>query len=271
MTDNERGAYTPQTDGPLRFDARRAPSDSRPLPMTLWISITVLLVLLAGVAYVYRHGVRPAGQAPQVVGAPVGATKAPPLAKEQSADLAAGLQVYKSETNPPSPPQTAPKFVPAPEQPALRPLTTPTPTAAPVPVAPPASAPAPVVATVKTPAKAPTPPAAPAPSDARVASAAFASPASPASAASAASQPSGADGTLVQIGAFSSAALAEKGWNDTARVLPGAMTGKTKQVQMVQADGKTFYRAFVGGFASRADAQAFCASLISAGKKCIVR
>jgi outer membrane biosynthesis protein TonB len=268
MTDNERGAYTPQTDGPLRFDARRAPSDSRPLPMTLWISILVLVILLGGVAYVYRHGVRPAGQAPRVVGAPVGDTKAPPPVKEQSADLAAGLQVYKSETNPPSPPQTAPKFVPAPEQPALRPLTTPTPTAAPVPAAAPAPAPAPVVATVKTPAKAPTPPAAPAPSDAHVASAAFASatPATPA-----ASQPSAADGTLVQIGAFSSAALAEKGWNDTARVLPGAMTGKTKQVQMVQAAGKTFYRAFVGGFASRADAQAFCASLISAGKKCIVR
>jgi cell division protein FtsN len=252
MTDNERGAYTPQTDGPLRFDARRAPSEARPLPMTLWISVIVLVVLLAGVAYVYRSGIRPAGQAPLVVGAPVGATKAPPPAKEQSADLAAGLQVYKSETTPPSQPQTAPKFVPAPEQPALRPLTTPTPTVAQAPA--PA---APVVATVKTPAKAATPPAAPAPS---------AAPATPA-----ASQPAAAEGMMVQIGAFSSAALAEKGWNDTARVLPGAMTGKTKQVQMVQAAGKTFYRAFVGGFASKADAQGFCASLISAGRKCIVR
>ena len=76
---------------------------------------------------------------------------------------------------------------------------------------------------------------------------------------------------MVQIGAFSSAALADKGWSDTAQVLPGAMAGKTKAVQVVEKDGKTFYRTSVGGFASKADATSFCASLKAAGKSCIVK
>ena len=80
MTDHDRGAYTPQTDAPLSFDARRAPG-GRPVPMTLLISGMVLVVLLIGVVYFYRSGVRPAGQPPQEIGAPVGALKAPPPAQ----------------------------------------------------------------------------------------------------------------------------------------------------------------------------------------------
>ncbi len=76
---------------------------------------------------------------------------------------------------------------------------------------------------------------------------------------------------LVQIGAFSSAALAEKGWNDTAVVLPGRMAGKTSKVEKADRDGKTFYRAFVGGFASHADAVSFCMALKASGKQCMVR
>jgi len=49
------------------------------------------------------------------------------------------------------------------------------------------------------------------------------------------------------------------------------MAGKTKKVEVANRDGKTFYRAFVGGFASRSDASAFCASLVAAGKGCIVK
>jgi cell division protein FtsN len=76
---------------------------------------------------------------------------------------------------------------------------------------------------------------------------------------------------LVQIGAFSSAALAEKGWNDTALVLPGKMAGKTSKVEKAERDGKTFYRAFVGGFSSHGEAVSFCAALKAAGKQCMVR
>ncbi len=56
MTDHDRGAYTPQTDAPLSFDARRAPGGGRPVPMTLLISGMVLVILLIGVVYFYRSG-----------------------------------------------------------------------------------------------------------------------------------------------------------------------------------------------------------------------
>jgi hypothetical protein len=36
-------------------------------------------------------------------------------------------------------------------------------------------------------------------------------------------------------------------------------------------NGKRVYRSFVGGFASKAAAQSFCASLKAAGRGCIVR
>ena len=81
----------------------------------------------------------------------------------------------------------------------------------------------------------------------------------------------GGAGAAVQIGAFSSAALADKGWNDTAHLLPRPMAGKTKAIQVIERDGKTFYRTSVGGFASKADAASFCASLKAAGKSCIVK
>ena len=76
---------------------------------------------------------------------------------------------------------------------------------------------------------------------------------------------------MVQIGAFSSAALAEKGWSDTAHVLPAQMAGKSRKVEATSRDGKTFYRSLVGGFASHAEAVSFCSALRAAGKICIVK
>ena len=75
----------------------------------------------------------------------------------------------------------------------------------------------------------------------------------------------------VQIGAFSSSALADDGWNDIARLIPGQMAGKTKRVEPTTADGKTLYRASVGGFTSRQEAVAFCDALKSRGRACLVR
>ena len=255
MTDHERGAYTPQNDGPLSFDARRSQGGGRPVPMTLMISGMVLVILLVGVVYFYRNGVRRPDQPPQVIGAPVGAVKAPPPAQEQPNDPAAGLQVYKSETAPLSQARPAPKFTPAPEQPAPRPAPR-------APVA--AQAPPPV----QTLAQAPTAPSAPVAATPNT----FARPIRPLTPMPAPTAPaSDQGGASVQIGAFSSAALADKGWSDTAQLLPGPMAGKTKAVQVVERDGKTFYRTSVGGFASKADAQSFCASLKAAGKSCIVK
>lgn len=76
---------------------------------------------------------------------------------------------------------------------------------------------------------------------------------------------------VVQIGAFSNAAQADKGWNDAARALPGAMAGRGKRVEQADVGGKTFHRTYVTGFASRAEAQGFCRELTAAGKTCLVR
>ena len=76
---------------------------------------------------------------------------------------------------------------------------------------------------------------------------------------------------MVQIGAFSSPALADKGWNDVAKLLPGKMAGKTKRVEPVAHDASTLYRAYIGGFAAHADAVAFCDSLRAAGHSCLVK
>ena len=65
MTEQDRGAYTPQTDAPLAFDARYSRgSGERPLPMTLIVSGVVLVALIAALAFFYRSGVRGAGQPP---------------------------------------------------------------------------------------------------------------------------------------------------------------------------------------------------------------
>jgi cell division protein FtsN len=76
---------------------------------------------------------------------------------------------------------------------------------------------------------------------------------------------------MVQIGAFSSAALADKGWSDVARIIPGQMVGRTKRVETFAKGTETFYRAYVGGFSSKAEAAAFCSDLKAAGHDCLVK
>jgi len=78
-------------------------------------------------------------------------------------------------------------------------------------------------------------------------------------------------GAVAQIGAYSSQALAAKGWSDVSAAFAADMSGKGKHFEPVVAqDGKTLFRAAVTGFASRADAQAFCAQLKAAKRACIV-
>ncbi|MGC1301805.1 MAG: SPOR domain-containing protein, partial [Caulobacteraceae bacterium] len=86
--------------------------------------------------------------------------------------------------------------------------------------------------------------------------------------ASAAAEPSG---SVVQIGAFSSDAVAHKEYGDMASAMTGKMTGKTRHIEPLQRDGKTLYRTWVAGFASHADAHAFCEALKAKGKICIVK
>lgn len=289
MSDHERGAYTPPTDAPLSFDARQPVRGSRPMPFALIISILVLVGLAAAIFFFYRYGARQAGQPPQAVGAPVVGMKAPPPPEAQPQDPAAGLQIYKTEGAKPSDAIT-PQFTPPPEQPQTRAqapapkvvVTTAAPLAPATPSAPapalrpsiPAQPPAPSTpAQPATPKPAPTP--APTPKVEKPVAAAAAPPSPKPAAVKAAPAPAPAATTggaaAVQIGAFSSQALADKGWNDAAAIAPGPAAGKGKSVEKVDVNGKTLFRTQVTGFASRADAAAFCDKLKAAGKACFVK
>ena len=296
MSDHERGAYAPPTDAPLAFEGRQPVRGARPFPLTLVVSVLVLLGLAAAIFVFYRSGVRQAAGPPQAVGASVGGLKAPASADAQPQDAAAGLEIYRSESGQPPQmvPQQGPQFTPGPEQPAARaaggpPVVVkpapagPAPTATSLPPAQPAAPalrpaqnppPAPVAAA---PALKPAPPApAPKPAPKPTVAATIAAPPAPKPAEKAkpapAQPPAARAGVAaVQIGAVSSPALADKTWNDAVAVAPGLAAGKGKGVEKVERDGKTLYRTAVTGFASRDAAQAFCGKLKAAGKACFVK
>jgi len=289
MTEQDRGAYTPQTDAPLAFDARYSRgSGERPIPMTLIISGVVLITLVAALAFFYRGGARGPSQAPAVIGTPVADTKAPPSIQPDATDSAAGMHVYKAEAVPAHEGQaaaTAAVLAPAPETVGPRPVA-----AAPIDdvklrpaqadsnaqtMAPPAAPVSAVAAKVPAkPVKLAAKPAAPSDVTA-LATPAAAKPLKAAKTTTSTPKPDiaeiAAGEPVAQIGAFSSSALAEKGWSDVATMMPGQMAGKSRKIEMANVNGKTFYRGFVGGFSSKAAADSFCASLKAAGKGCIVK
>lgn len=255
MSDPDRGAYTPPTDSPLGFDARRPVRGTGGSNSTLMISALILVVLVVGGGvWLYKEGPRGANDEPQPVGTVVAETKAPPPVQAQPEDESAGLQIYKQDDLA----SGEPTFAPGPEPVQPRPA----PQAQPVtPVQSAALKPAlPVSAEPPTPAVAP---------PARPAQVAVA-PTRPATLP--AVPPKGAGGSaMVQIGAFSSASLADKGWSDAASVAPGLAVGKGKRVEEVDKDGKTLFRTSVTGFSTRAEAQTFCERLKGAGKSCFVK
>jgi hypothetical protein len=263
MSDYERGPYTPPAEAPLAFDPRRPVRGSGPVPVTLIISGLVLVGLVAAVVFVYRGGIRGPGAAPEPVGAPLSDIKAPAPADNANPDAANGLVITKSESGNATPVFTAP-----PEQPQDR--------SAPAAAAPAAAPAGPAPVTVLRPTAPDTgADAAPPPQPVRVASASPApKPVKPAVAGVASE--SGAQATQpkagwVQIGAFSSSALAEQGWNDVARLRPAKMAGKGKKVLPLDRDGKTLYRTFITGFASHDEAVSFCTDLVRLKQHCIVK
>ena len=271
MSDYDRGAYTPQSDQPLTFDARRPRGGGagQPLPLALIFSAVVLVALVVALILFYRNGVRGAGDPPQPVGTPVPAIKGNPPPEVQPGQATVGLQVYKA----PAPGETEPlpTFTPGPEVPEPRPTAQTMPAnPAPQPVA---AAPQPVVQAqaVKAQPAAAAPQTKPAAAPKPAASQPLATLARPMPKPAAKPAVAGGSGALVQIGAYSSNALASKGWSDVARAYPGPMSGKTKQVVPVERDGSTLYRTSIGGFASRAEASAFCDQLKASGKSCIVK
>jgi hypothetical protein len=49
------------------------------------------------------------------------------------------------------------------------------------------------------------------------------------------------------------------------------MAGATTSVARAVVAGRTYYRALVGGFGSRAEAAAFCRALAARGRACFLR
>ena len=293
MTDQQRGAYTPQQDVPLQFDPR-SPASRRPMPMALIASGTLLVVLIAAVAMYYTRGVRGDNEPPRPVGEPVATMKSAPAATAQPADPD-GLDVSAPQNVPSqNSGAKAPVFAALPEAPKPRPapaaptrLTVQTlsasemnrPEPAPVlatttPVKPAAVKTVTTTATTVTPT--PELPAAPVKPviakpilAAKTAAPKAATTASPVIKETTVAAPTGA--ARVQIGAFSSAALADKGYSDVSALMPGSMSGKAKHVEPVDKDGATLYRTSVNGFADRASATAFCEALKAKGKICFVK
>lgn len=310
MSEQDRGAYAPQSDAPLRFDSRRSPP--RQAPLALVGSAAVLLALVASLVLFYRSGVRQDGE-PKQVGQPLASIKTPAPAASKPSDSAAKA-IYQSPNV-----AQAPKFETAPEQPMSRAqIAAQSQTSAPAAntpqrglvvqaapgpavkiapatpekaaaekVAPPA--PKPAVATAS-PSK-PAPPAAnasdlrdrlaakpmtlaqaskPAATAAVKPAPAKTVPAKPAFAPDTAAQV-GHGAAVVQIGAFTSQELAAKGYADVAAKMGGAMAGRGKHFEPVDVGGVTRYRAQVTGFASSAEAASFCASLKAKGHDCIVK
>jgi cell division septation protein DedD len=254
--DRDRGAYAPSGEAPLAFDPRsQGGYKGGRAPTTLIVSALILVVLVGGVLFMFKGGVRHAGE-PPVVGQSVGDIKQPaPASSQPAADDAAGLSIYKAEEAPA--PSASPSFAPLPEQPQPRPAPVKTVAAAPAPALKGPASPSVPAALTKAPAATP-----------EAAAAAAPAAATPAVAETAAAPGAG---RLVQIGAFSSTAQADKGWNDVAKLLPGEMFGRTKSVEPVVKDGQTLYRGYIGGFASKAEAQSFCAELKAQSHSCLVK
>ncbi|TAJ69555.1 MAG: SPOR domain-containing protein [Phenylobacterium sp.] len=275
MSDHERGAYTPPTaDAPLSFDPRQPVRGARPIPFTLILSVLVLAALVAAIFVFYQSGVRQAGEAPQAVGEPVGGIKSAAPAEAQPQDPAAGLQIYRSDEGAPME-TVAPTFTPEPEQPQARPTPKVVVTQAPPIQAAPSAATSQALKPAIPAAPAPVQKAAPPPAPVQKVAAAPPAPKPvppPVQKAAPAPEPKAASGgAAVQIGAVSSTALADKAWNDAVAAAPGLAAGKGKSVQKIEKNGGTLYRTAVTGFASKADAQAFCAKLQASGKSCFVR
>ena len=292
MTD-QRGAYTPQQDAPLQFDPR-SPAARRPMPMALIASGTLLVMLVAAVGMYYSRGVRGENEPPRPVGEPVSVLKSAPQAGAQPADAADG-DVYAPQNVAAG---KVPTFAAAPEAPKPRPaplapqrltvqtvspIAIPKPepalkvaAAAPPPVAvtaPPTAAKtvaAPKVAAVAKTAAAPAV-AAPKSEVATAKSAAVASTKAKPAPEKLAAATTPASGVRVQIGAFSSAALADKGYADVSTLMGLSIGGKAKHVEPVDKDGHTLYRTSVTGFSDRAGATAFCDALKAKGKICFVK
>jgi hypothetical protein len=253
MTDPDRRFPGAGGEPPLTLGARRAARSRGPAPVSLIVSVVILVIVIAAVFWLYRSGSRGPGGAPQPVGASIGDVRVAAPPQSQTPDPAAGLSIYKEPGAAPA----NPAFAPPPEEPTARP--TEGQAAAPQPDADRQGPPAAPDVTPR--------PAAPHGDalSALIDRTTRGPPARPQQLAQASGE------TEVQIGAFSSEAAADTAWTAAASAAPGAMAGHGKRVVPLSRDGVTLYRTFITGFASRDAAQALCDRLRTAGRTCILR
>lgn len=308
MSESDLRYERPRSEAPLTLERHDGPRERGPAPVTLIISLLLLAAVGGGVFYMYRGGVRGPGDAPEPLGVPLRDVREAAPPQPQSPDPTAGLTIARDDPNAVAGPPT---LAPPPEQPApinalpSRPAAAagpvmsgntspPTPAAAGAgvmssTVTPPALSPAAAAAASTDSGQKAAPsatiiasksgPKSMAKSDAsgkaNVGAKAKADPIEGLLAQSAKSKtsatPEASGPAAVQIGAFSSAALADKEWGKAAALAPGAMAGKGKHVVPVTKDGGTLYRTSITGFSSREQALAFCAKLKAAGGSCFVR
>ncbi|MDC7684275.1 SPOR domain-containing protein [Asticcacaulis sp. BYS171W] len=257
VEDNERGTYSPPTEDHLSYETRRPAPSRDQTPITLIASGIVLVVLLLAVVLFYNSGLnsRKVGD----VGEPLAGYKdgaieeAKPLSEDDLIDSAADTSA------------TAPKFANDTEAPQLRDASSAVAPVKPADAAenilPPASKTAPPVFKAED---------KPAPvSDAKPA----APPVKPVETPKPVEKPVAVSGgsASVQIGAFSSQAIADREYAQAASTYGMFVGGTSKTVQKVEVNGSTFYRTSFSGFASKEKAKQFCDALKAAGKSCFVK
>jgi hypothetical protein len=82
------------------------------------------------------------------------------------------------------------------------------------------------------------------------------------------SVPAGDGVARVEIGRFASTMAALEAAQALDQAFPDAMVGKRRRIELSTVRGRTEFRGLVEGFASRADAEAFCRRLQAAGRPC---
>jgi hypothetical protein len=254
MSDPDRRFDRTGGEPPLTIDShRRTRGRARgPAPVTLIVSLLLLLVVGGAVAFMYRAGPRSAGAPPEPLGKPLEDVRAPAPPQPRAADPGAGLTISKEDPNsPPAPPVLAPPpEAPMPDSMAAAPKPKIT-----------AAAPTTTVAIRKSADHADT--------IGELLDEPASTRATKPPAQSATLPPTGP--AIVQIGAFTSQKLADQEWSKAAAVAPGAMAGMGKRVVPVTRDGDTLYRTSITGFVSRDQAEALCERLKAAGGNCFVR
>lgn len=287
----------------MRMDDHRQRSPRGPAPITLIVSLLLLLGVGGGVLYMYRSGVKPGDAASRSLGKPLGDVRGPAPPGASAGDSASGLSISRDD---PGAGSSVPTLAPSPEDP-LPPPTSVAPSA--VPVTPPAgptqpspgaalAVPAPSSTSASSISPPPPPPRDAAGSAHRTAPQTADRPQSidqllegqtagektkvdkiraeriKADKARVAMPDLGAKDAagpvLIQIGAFSSGRLADQEWSRAAALAPGPMAGKGKRVVPVTKDGETLYRTSITGFSSRDQAVELCDRLKAAGGHCFV-